>query len=68
MNPRELRVGDRVAEHSSPEGKRFGRVVHTYALEGETRYVVKFDDRSESVFFGYELSIVDDDKPAEQST
>jgi len=52
MNAR-FEVNDLV--HSKNETEKPGIVIKRYALEGEYRYVVRFADGDESVFFGFEL-------------
>jgi len=51
-------VGDLVSEKAAMP-KRVGIVVQIYEFDGETRFVVRFEDGSESVFFAFELVAAD---------
>jgi hypothetical protein len=51
-----FKVGDRVAETEPAREVRLGTVLKIYEFDGESRLVVQFDDSSESVFFGFELT------------
>jgi hypothetical protein len=48
-------VGDLVSEKAAVGRKRIGSIVQIYSLGGQFRYVVQFDDGSESVYFDFEL-------------
>jgi len=50
----QFNIGDFVSEKAAVP-KRLGRVVQVYEFEGETRFVVLFEDGSESPFFAFEL-------------
>ena len=51
-------VGDLVSEKAAMP-KRVSIVVQIYEFDGETRFVVRFEDGSESVFFAFELVAAD---------
>jgi hypothetical protein len=51
-----LNVGDLVSERAAVGRKRMGSIVQIYTLSGQYRYVVEFDDGSESVYFDFELN------------
>ena len=55
---RAFEVGDLVSEVAPTGAYRVGIVRLTYAMDGEQRYVVEFEDRSELVFFAHELTLV----------
>ena len=50
----QFNIGDFVSEKAAMP-KRVGRVVQVYDFDGETRFVVLFEDGSESPFFAFEL-------------
>jgi len=50
----QFNIGDFVSEKAAVP-KRVGRVVQVYDFDGETRFVVLFEDGSESPFFAFEL-------------
>ena len=49
----QFNIGDFVSEKAAMP-KRVGRVVQVYDFDGETRFVVLFEDGSESPFFASE--------------
>ena len=54
MDMPQFNIGDFVSEKAAMP-KRVGRVVQVYDFDGETRFVVLFEDGSESPFFAFEL-------------
>ena len=54
----QFNIGDFVSEKAAMP-KRVGIVVQIYEFDGETRFVVRFEDGSESVFFAFELVAAD---------
>ena len=50
----QFNIGDFVSEKAAMP-KRVGRVVQIYDFDGETRFVVLFEDGSVSPFFAFEL-------------
>ena len=55
MDMPQFNIGDFVSEKAAMP-KRVGRVVQVYDFDGETRFVVLFEDGSESPFFASELA------------
>ncbi|HYR85625.1 MAG TPA: hypothetical protein VE422_16165 [Terriglobia bacterium] len=49
----QFKVGDLVMD--ATDKRRVGIVLSTYAFQGQTRCVVRFEDGSERVFFDFEL-------------
>jgi len=55
MDMPQFNIGDFVSEKAATP-KRVGRVVEVYDFDGEARFVVLFEDDSESPFFASELA------------